>query len=437
MGWKCAPQLTGLVRGEPKANAKHRSNAKAICAEAGKERITNSQTIDRSRSYLNRYKGIESGFACADDMTDRANAYRQQVKGKGGSVMQRALRGDAVIGCAIIYNPPEEVCRDWTDEQYAKFYKDSDDFMHELCPSIFREENVLMDAEHFDEGTIADPKAISRHRHRILDCIDEDGKYCGNLIDAHLVDTINRKYPAFMRSRGWEMDDLDVTDWEKAKTDKEYREQRKAKRKKSGKDVNDYIAGKLQETLETNENLTVELSVTLQQVQEKEEELREKEQELQEKEQVLQAKEQRFVASRFKRGFEDICRRLRNLAFEDVLEKDGENIEEERKKLLEGQNTLSETAERMAEKLKTTEDLKHALEVAVDRANRLPEMDEVTQYVLETSLKKDESGKWVKSSDYLESARQRRRNNVYRAVEEAEQDYQQVQEKQDTDEFSL
>ena len=38
MGWKCLPQVTGLVRGEPKPGAKHRSNGAAICGEAGKER---------------------------------------------------------------------------------------------------------------------------------------------------------------------------------------------------------------------------------------------------------------------------------------------------------------------------------------------------------------------------------------------------------------
>ena len=36
MGWKCTPQVTGLVRGEAKQGQKHRSNVKAIVAEAGK-----------------------------------------------------------------------------------------------------------------------------------------------------------------------------------------------------------------------------------------------------------------------------------------------------------------------------------------------------------------------------------------------------------------
>lgn len=294
MGWKCTPQLKGLVRGEPKKGAKHRANVKAICAEAGKERITSSQTIDRSRSHLNRYKGIESGFACADDMTGRANEYKQQVKGKGGSVMQRGLRNDAVIGCAIIYNPPEEVCRNWTDEQYEKFYRDSDDFMNEVCPAIFREENVVMDAEHFDEGTIADPKAVSRHRHRILDCIDENGRYCGNLIDAHLIDTINRQYPAFMRSRGWEMDDLDVTDWEKAKVDEGYKAERDAKRRQSGRDVNAYLSEKLRGQIQYVERVSAGTKNLLRQVKQEESQLNNERASVKARERSLEAREEFF-----------------------------------------------------------------------------------------------------------------------------------------------
>ena len=69
MGWKCTPQLTGLVRGEPKPGQKHRSNVKAIAAEAGKERVSNSDTLDRDRTHLNRYTGFSSGFECADYIT--------------------------------------------------------------------------------------------------------------------------------------------------------------------------------------------------------------------------------------------------------------------------------------------------------------------------------------------------------------------------------
>ena len=35
MGWKCAPQVMGLVRGEPKQGQKHRANIRKIAMEVG------------------------------------------------------------------------------------------------------------------------------------------------------------------------------------------------------------------------------------------------------------------------------------------------------------------------------------------------------------------------------------------------------------------
>lgn len=249
MGWKCTPQVMGLVRGTPPAGQRHRANVRAIVSEMGSERVSDSETLDRSRSEQNVYTGYTSGFACADAMIADADAYRASYTKKDGTIGHRSLRGDAVIGCAVIFNPPEAECAGWTKEQYAKFYKDSSDFLEELCPDIFRQDNLRMSAEHWDEGTKAEPGHISGHIHKVYDCKSKDGKYCGNLIDAKMCDTINRTYPAFMRQRGWEMDDLDVTDWKRAKDDSSYRKKRDSKRRKSGKSVNDYIRDELQETL--------------------------------------------------------------------------------------------------------------------------------------------------------------------------------------------
>ena len=78
MGFKCAPQLLGLVRGEPKAGQKHRANGKAILSEAGKERYSASATLNRSLTHLNKYTGYDSGFAAWDAMQRRAYEYRTQ-----------------------------------------------------------------------------------------------------------------------------------------------------------------------------------------------------------------------------------------------------------------------------------------------------------------------------------------------------------------------
>ncbi|MCD7763161.1 MAG: hypothetical protein LUI14_08165 [Lachnospiraceae bacterium] len=254
MGFKCAIQLTGLVRGE--SNGKHRSNGKAILGEMGKERISSSVTLDRSRSSLNTYEGeSDSGFAVWDDMERRANECRLEVQGKDKSgnpvIRHRRLPHNTVIGCAVIINPPYEVCTDWTREQYDKFYQDSWEILCEFQPDIFRDENIRFSAIHRDEGLETVPPQIpDEHLHRALDCISPDGRYCGNLIDSKFYTDFNKVYPARMRERGWDMDDLDVTDWERYKTDDEYKAERKAKAKNSGKSVNAHAFGKAAKAME-------------------------------------------------------------------------------------------------------------------------------------------------------------------------------------------
>ena len=82
MGWKCAPQVMGLVRGEPQPGQKHRANGRKIAMEAGYERASLSDTLDRTRSNQNEYEGYRSGKEILDVMEQEASEYRVQVKGK-------------------------------------------------------------------------------------------------------------------------------------------------------------------------------------------------------------------------------------------------------------------------------------------------------------------------------------------------------------------
>lgn len=245
MGWKCAPQVMGLVRGEPKAGQKHRANGRKIAMEAGYERASLSDTLDRTRSNQNEYEGYRSGKEFWDVMEQEASEYRVQVKGKTKTgeeiIREKGLQHNAVIGWAVIYNPPAEVCRDWTQAQYKKFHEDCQECMGLISP-IFRKENIRMTAFHKDEGVPADDgEEPDGHFHDLGISLDENGHYCGTMIDAKLLVTINKKFPALMRERGWDMDDLDVTDFDRAKVDSDYKAERDFKRGQSGKSVNQHI----------------------------------------------------------------------------------------------------------------------------------------------------------------------------------------------------
>lgn len=257
MSFKCTPQIIGLVRGEPKPGQKHRANGKAIIGEMGSERISLSETLDRTLSSKNIYVGdSSSGFATWDAMKAKADAYKTTFTDKNGVTRSRSLKSDSVIGFAVIFNPPYAECKNWTDEQYQKFYDDSWQTLCEIEPRVFRDENVRLTAEHFDEGIKDASGKFDRHQHRAGDCLDANGRYCGNLIDAKLLSTINKLYPSMMRDRGWEMEDLDTTDWDRYKTDTEYKARRKIKKTQSGKSVNKYIKDKLDNQLSELEEMT-------------------------------------------------------------------------------------------------------------------------------------------------------------------------------------
>ena len=245
MGWKCAPQVMGLVRGEPQPGQKHRANGRKIAMEAGYERASRSDTLDRTRSNQNEYEGYKSGKEFWEVMEQEASEYRVQVKGKTKTgeeiIREKGLQHNAVIGWAVIYNPPAEVCADWTQGQYKKFHEDCQECMALISP-LFRKENIRMTAFHKDEGVPAeDGQEPDGHFHDLGISLDENGHYCGKLIDAKLLVTINKQFPALMRERGWDMDDLDVTDFDRAKVDSDYKAERDFKRGKSGKNVNQHI----------------------------------------------------------------------------------------------------------------------------------------------------------------------------------------------------
>ena len=245
MGYAWAPQITGLVMGEPKPGQRHRSNGLAICMEAMEERASKSPTLDRSMSignvYEHRYDTFKSGTDTWEEMCAEASLYRSKVTLPDGRTAERGLRKDAVIGWAMILKPPPEMVAalGMETEDIARFCVDGFEAMHRIEPRLFDAENVEADAWHFDEGT--------PHLHRIGTSKDKTGKYCGNLINANLCVRINQEWPALMRGMGWPMDDLDMTDWKRMGEDDEYREEREAKRKRQGRSVEQYAKQKAED----------------------------------------------------------------------------------------------------------------------------------------------------------------------------------------------
>ena len=244
MGFVMAPQWVGLVRGkgspqEKRKSPNRRANGGAVLAEMMQERRCHSVNFDPSRSRLNGYESDrETGQASWDEMVRRANDYRISTVGKGGAAVERALRKDAVIGWALIFNPPMEVSEGWDDETAARFFRDCREVTAEFLP-VTADRNVRCVATHRDEGGL--------HVHVAGEMLDEDGRYCAKeQWNITRFSRLNREFGARMRERGWDMDDLDTFDVSR-KDDESYREERRRKRRTQGLDQNDYARRKAEE----------------------------------------------------------------------------------------------------------------------------------------------------------------------------------------------
>ena len=152
---------------------------------------------------------------------------------------------------AEIYNPPAEVCMSWDHDTYEKFFNDCRECMSLISP-IFRKDNRIMSAVHWDEGVPPEEGHLpDLHAHDLGVCKDQDGRYCGNLIDAKLLVKINSMFPKMMRERGWaDMADLIVTDFERAKVDADYKAERDMKRGESGLSVNRHLFKKANQMID-------------------------------------------------------------------------------------------------------------------------------------------------------------------------------------------
>ena len=242
MGFKSTPQFIGLTR-EAKPSGKHRANGGDIAWEAGNERASKSDTLDRDLSHLNEYEGYSSGKECWEAICEEADEYRRVYKDKNGKEHSRKLRSDAVVGWAVVIKPPCYMCAVWTPEEVDKFREDMWECLCELEPRLFRNDNIRMKATHRDEGL--SHNGLEPHDHIIGVSKDQDGNFCGNLIDPMLYQKVNAELPGMMRNRGWDMDDLDTTDWKAYNNDESYREERtaavKQKKVEQSQNVNRFI----------------------------------------------------------------------------------------------------------------------------------------------------------------------------------------------------
>ena len=249
MGYKVGIPIKGLAFQKGK-NAKHTASLYGFLEEMMDERISKSQTLDRTLSHLNTYFQQEhSGQAIGDAIYQECQEYNEMRHSNG----QRALKKDAVVAVSYVVKPPAEIVNSWTDAYRKQFFEDAqkvlDEIGHEFpeC-SAFKEENLRARAGHFDEG--------GYHEHKVGMAYTDDGRIAGSGLSAKKTKaTINREFPKRMRALGHEVEDCNMYDKEEyarlkeedPQKAEEYVQAHKAKNNKGGRSVNKYLDDKAKE----------------------------------------------------------------------------------------------------------------------------------------------------------------------------------------------
>lgn len=393
---------------EKERKDKHSGNTKAVVMEALKERQSSDPDLDRTKTPLNKYYGIESGEELVTMLETSADEYT--ITDKKGR--KRHLRSDANIGFAVICKPDSDYINSLSKERQEQFFDDS----YEVMKQMLEKRGLMVDAAviHYDE--------VSPHMH----VFGHDPEYnMGRKFDLNMREQMNRGYyPVEMRKRGWDVEDLPRNyDPDHAKTLNEeelkaYKATCRANRKKHGQSAKTYKAEKDAQKIMTDavekansivEEARQQALVIMQAASEKMAAAEEKERMLADQEQKLAARSMEIVRKREKQeqeadklkkkqdAFADTVRRTNadfdaredaQNAREAILDERAKKITSDAKQVLKRQMSVSEREKKADEKEKDISEREQELVKAVNAYNKLYEYATKYEKALERKMQK-------------------------------------------------
>lgn len=209
-----------------KSSKRRTGTLRSIACEALEERWGRDPDIDKSKTYLNEYEGIKSGLALTECLTKMAADYSEQRKAAGG----RSLRSDAAIGFVLLVKPDKDSLSTMSEDEKERFFRDSDKVLYALLGKA-----PLAGVLQKDE--------IAYHQHKFYDGFTNDGRLCvDELVNPKMFKLINSNYAVKMRELGWDVQDCEMYDEDRAKTDPDYYQERIIKHKSSGRGSRKYKA---------------------------------------------------------------------------------------------------------------------------------------------------------------------------------------------------
>lgn len=170
----------------------------AVAAEALEERQGRDPDIDRERSSENIY----TGFRTAAELQEYSREHVAELSADLQAQGKRKIREDAVVMCVTIIKPPAAFMATLSEEEQIRFLQDADEKLNEL---IGGEQNSKSTVIHRDEQ--------GSHLHKFWEPMTEDGRLCAKeMMNIQFFGRLNREMPAFLRSRGWDIDDCHAYD---------------------------------------------------------------------------------------------------------------------------------------------------------------------------------------------------------------------------------
>lgn len=303
MGWNVG--IPSLKLNNVGKKSKHCGSFAGVAMEALEERKGRDPDIDPELAHLNIYEGITSARELMKYSQKHVQELSDQQRAAGG----RKIRDDAVVMCSTIIKPPAAMMATLSREDQIRFLRDA----LEKLDEIIGPENGRSVAIHFDEE--------GAHLHRLWEPMTEDGRLCAK--ERHNIKffgRLNREMPEHLRSRGWDIDDCQAYD--AAKDELEQNEERKERKKKSGRSSAVYKQ-EMEQKVKSLENEVGQLQEQLDQVQEQ---LDQTQGQLDQVQEQLGQTEEKLQQQR--KRYDEIC--ATNEANLKVAEKNEETIEAQR-----------------------------------------------------------------------------------------------------------
>lgn len=214
MGYNCGMPVLKLdnCAHPTEKSRKNSGNARAVIkeclettlADGSKIRYCKDDDYDSSLTKKNLY--WNNGYRDATELCDYWDelASKHKVKGKDGK--EKKLRSDAGIGFTGIVKPEEDFIKTLNAEQQRKFFLDA----LQVLKQMYADNGMVMDffVIQYDEGNV--------HAH--YGGHDPDYQL-GKKLGLPFKTALNSTFPALMRERGWQLNDLSRYKQGKGKSD--------------------------------------------------------------------------------------------------------------------------------------------------------------------------------------------------------------------------